>query len=251
MRKVTLLLLETETLDAAYCRDLFSQRGIDVLFCPNNGTVAYNEIVEKKPTCALLELFMPGMDALSLKTRYDEENPEAKTHFFAAGSQPNDFIENELMRHGFQFYFLKPYDLKYLANWVNRVAQMERPRDTASAYESAVTDILREIGMPAHIKGYRYLKDAVLMVVEKPFLIDSVTKVLYPTIAYRHQTASTRVERTIRHAIETAWRRADLAVLDRYFGGTIDPARGKPTNSEFIAILAESVRIGHHLGQTN
>ena len=109
--------------------------------------------------------------------------------------------------------------------------------------EAQVTGIIHKIGVPAHIKGYQYLRTAIMMTIENSDLINSVTKILYPTVAKKYQTTSSRVERAIRHAIEVAWDRGDLDTLNAYFGYTIQNERGKPTNSEFIAMIADNLRL--------
>ena len=111
--------------------------------------------------------------------------------------------------------------------------------------EQDVTDMIHEIGVPAHIKGYQYLREAIMMSVEDPVMISSITKILYPTIAKRFQTTPSRVERAIRHAIEVAWSRGRMETLDSLFGYTIDTGKGKPTNSEFIALIADKIRLSY------
>lgn len=111
--------------------------------------------------------------------------------------------------------------------------------------EQDVTDMIHEIGVPAHIKGYQYLREAIMMSVEDPSMLSSITKILYPTIAKRFQTTSSRVERAIRHAIEVAWSRGKMETLDSLFGYTIDIGKGKPTNSEFIALIADKIRLSY------
>lgn len=246
MKRVSFLMTESDPTYTQSCVDFLSAQEIDVTLSPGNGIAAYREIVEKKPTCVLLDLFMPGMDAISLKRKYDAEQNENTTCFLAAGSMHNDFIENELLQNGFKFYFLKPFDLQSLADWIIEFARLERqPQNTVNLNrnEVMVTEMLREIGVPAHVKGYRYLRDAILMVCEDRESIHGITKILYPDIARNYGTVATRVERAIRHAIEIAWHRGNLEILDRYFGGTIDSMRGKPTNSEFIAMLADHIEI--------
>ena len=113
--------------------------------------------------------------------------------------------------------------------------------------EQDVTDMIHEIGVPAHIKGYQYLREAIMMAVDDPGMISSITKILYPTIAKRFQTTSSRVERAIRHAIEVAWSRGRMETLDALFGYTIDTGKGKPTNSEFIALIADRIRLSYRM----
>lgn len=122
------------------------------------------------------------------------------------------------------------------------LAAQEKPAQTFDL-EKAVTDIIHEIGVPAHIKGYQYLREAIIMSVEDTQMLSSITKVLYPTIAKRFDTTSSRVERAIRHAIEVAWRRGKMETLDGLFGYTINTGKGKPTNSEFIALISDRIRL--------
>ncbi len=124
-------------------------------------------------------------------------------------------------------------------------AQSVGQRENARDLEQDVTDMIHEIGVPAHIKGYQYLREAIMMSVEDPGMISSITKILYPTIAKRFQTTPSRVERAIRHAIEVAWSRGRMETLDALFGYTIDTGKGKPTNSEFIALIADKIRLSY------
>ena len=124
-------------------------------------------------------------------------------------------------------------------------AEAPRPKPAARDLEQDVTNMIHEIGVPAHIKGYQYLREAIMMSVEDPTMISSITKILYPTIAKRFQTTPSRVERAIRHAIEVAWSRGRMETLDALFGYTIDTGKGKPTNSEFIALIADRIRLSY------
>ena len=125
------------------------------------------------------------------------------------------------------------------------MAENKKTEKVQRNLEQDVTDMIHEIGVPAHIKGYQYLREAIMMSVEDPGMISSITKILYPTIAKRFQTAPSRVERAIRHAIEVAWSRGRMETLDAMFGYTIDTGKGKPTNSEFIALIADRIRLSY------
>ncbi len=128
----------------------------------------------------------------------------------------------------------------------NRAGQEEpKQKEAVRDLEQDVTDMIHEIGVPAHIKGYQYLREAIMMSVEDPGMISSITKILYPTIAKRFQTTPSRVDRAIRHAIEVAWSRGRMETLDALFGYTIDTGKGKPTNSEFIALIADRIRLSY------
>ena len=147
---------------------------------------------------------------------------------------------------GFAFYFVKPFDENVLVNRVLKAAGAGERRLHASVVDSdelTVTEILHQIGVPAHIKGYQFLRDAILLTMNDPEYINAVTKRLYPEIAKKNGTTASRVERAIRHAIEVAWDRGDVDTLNSYFGYTIHNLRGKPTNSEFIAMIADKMRL--------
>lgn len=132
---------------------------------------------------------------------------------------------------------------------VQRSAAQEqlKEKEVDHNLEQDVTDMIHEIGVPAHIKGYQYLREAIMMSVDDPAMISSITKILYPTIAKRFQTTPSRVERAIRHAIEVAWSRGKMETLDALFGYTIDTGKGKPTNSEFIALIADRIRLSYRM----
>lgn len=145
------------------------------------------------------------------------------------------------MNREFQIMITVPSENK----GVERKSRKQESKEKALSFdlEKDVTDMIHEIGVPAHIKGYQYLREAIMMSVEDPDMLGSITKVLYPTIAKRYQTTSSRVERAIRHAIEVAWNRGRMETLDNLFGYTINTGKGKPTNSEFIALIADRIRL--------
>ncbi len=239
-----LLMTETSPELCRLCKETLPSQNIDVNVCARNGAVAYSEVVRQKPDAVLLDVFMPGMDAFAVKSKYDDNYPGSSTVFYVTGTFQNEEIEKEVMESGFAFYFLKPFDVQSFATRVLSATGRKTPADGGAdllAEEDMVTGMLRTIGVPAHIKGYRFLRDAIMMVIEQPELINAVTKILYPDIAAAHDTTASRVERAIRHAIEVAWDRGDIETLNYYFGSTVHSLRGKPTNSEFIAMLADRV----------
>jgi two-component system response regulator (stage 0 sporulation protein A) len=151
------------------------------------------------------------------------------------------------MSNGASYYALKPYNIKSICEdiiaLINKDGTTLTSNQANNSIELKVTEILHEIGVPAHIKGYNYLRDSILMSIDKPDIINAVTKQLYPSVAKKYETTSSRVERAIRHAIEVAWDRGDVDVLNSYFGYTIHTSRGKPTNSEFIAMISDKLRL--------
>ena len=224
MEQVKLLMTELSPELTRLCAETLAAQDIAVTVCEKDGAKALAALSAEKPDAVLLDAFMPGLDALTVKQRYDEAGG-GKTVFFVTGSFTDDALESEMMKKGFSFYFQKPFDPEVLAD------------------ECTVTEILHQIGVPAHIKGYQFLRDAILMTMENQDYINSVTKRLYPEIAKRNGTTASRVERAIRHAIEVAWDRGDVDTLNSYFGYTIHNLRGKPTNSEFIAMIADKMRL--------
>ncbi|MCL4439158.1 MAG: sporulation transcription factor Spo0A, partial [Firmicutes bacterium] len=161
---------------------------------------------------------------------------------------PGDIAIIDHRELGADYYILKPFDFSVLASRIRQLSEGINPNQYISAVKPknldvAVTNIIHEMGVPAHIKGYHYLRDAILMVINEINLLGAVTKELYPMIAQKYQTTPSRVERAIRHAIELAWDRGNVEMMTKFFGYTINLERGKPTNSEFIAMVADKLRI--------
>lgn len=152
-------------------------------------------------------------------------------------------ILGDLMNAGKEFQIMITVPSTRKSNSSSREAEVPKPAAPVHDLEQDVTDMIHEIGVPAHIKGYQYLREAIIMSVEDTSMISSITKILYPTIAKRFQTTPSRVERAIRHAIEVAWSRGRMETLDALFGYTINTGKGKPTNSEFIALISDKIRL--------
>lgn len=243
-RAITLLTTELSQELMRLCRESLPAMGVEIKVCEKDGIKALAAIEDWKPDAVLLDAFLPGLDAMAVKQRYEDKHPERQIPFFVTGSFQNEALESEMIEKGFKFYFLKPFEPAIMARRIiaacgARSVQKATPVDD----ECTVTDILHQIGVPAHIKGYQFLRDAILMTMNDPEYINSVTKRLYPEIAKHASTTASRVERAIRHAIEVAWDRGDVDTLNSYFGYTIHNLRGKPTNSEFIAMIADHMRL--------
>ncbi len=241
MEQVKFLMTELTGTVTQRCREALQAQNIACAVCPKDGHAALEAILTQQPDVVLLDAFMPELDAISVKQRCQEAGCEAV--FFVTGSFTDDSLESEMVENGFSFYFLKPFDPEVLAKRVASAAGRRAQVPHVVDDECTVTEILHQIGVPAHIKGYQFLRDAILMTMEDGEYINSVTKRLYPEIAKRNNTTASRVERAIRHAIEVAWDRGDVDTLNSYFGYTIHNLRGKPTNSEFIAMIADKMRL--------
>lgn len=233
---------------------ILAKFGIQVIWAPKDGNKVMEAIELSQPDAVLMDVFMPNMDAISIMDSV-QRHPHGKTPVFLAFlSFDSPILEKELMRSGASYCFVKPFNLQELAQRVANLCNIHEIPFAKPVLQSAkdhrfdslkieITEILHQIGVPAHIKGYHYLRTAIMLSVTMPDIINAVTKQLYPTVAKEYETTSSRVERAIRHAIEVAWDRGDVDVLNSYFGYTIHNGRGKPTNSEFVAMIADKLRL--------
>lgn len=221
----------------------------------NNGEDMYHIIKEKQPDVVLLDLIMPKMDGLSVMEEVNRDR-QMKKHpeFIVVTAVGQERITEDAFKKGASYYIMKPFSNDVILGRIKNAGHGEHralPADMTAGtdqvpevnLETRVTDMIHEIGIPAHIKGYHYLRDAIIMAVEDMDVLNAVTKILYPTVAKMHQTTASRVERAIRHAIEVAWSRGKLDTLDELFGYTVSNGKGKPTNSEFIALIADTIRL--------
>ena len=222
----------------------------------DNGEDIYHLIKEKKPDVVLLDLIMPKMDGLSVMEKVNmDEQITKRPEFIIVTAVGQERITEDAFRKGASYYVMKPFHNDMILSRIKDAGNGERKNSSESEsrnavskkqeynLETRVTDMIHEIGIPAHIKGYHYLRDAIIMAVDDMDVLNAITKVLYPTIAKMHHTTASRVERAIRHAIEVAWSRGKLDTLDELFGYTVSNRKGKPTNSEFIALIADKIRL--------
>jgi two-component system response regulator (stage 0 sporulation protein A) len=214
-----------------------------------DGNVLLSAILEEKPDIVIVDTVMPHMDAIELMKRVKAE-ASAFPAFIVTSSYDNPFVERQIMELGARYYLLKPFEISMLAERIQSLTAQPLRQTPGQDMEIRVTEIIHQLGVPAHIKGYHYLRAAILASLNDPELLESVTKLLYPTVAQKFETTSSRVERAIRHAIEIAWDRGDLDVLNSYFGYTVNTCKGKPTNSEFIALVTDKLRLQQKAGNT-
>ena len=206
-------------------------------------------IEEKKPDVVILDIIMPHLDGIGvLESLQGLRVKRPKIIMLTALGQES--ITQRVVELGADYYILKPFNMDVLASRIRQLATtitMQRPvvaqAIKAQSVDVEVTNIIREIGIPAHIKGYQYLRDAIIMIISEIELLGAVTKILYPRIAEKYNTTPSRVERAIRHAIEVAWSRGNIDMINRLFGYTIKKEKGKPTNSEFMAMVADKLRL--------
>ncbi len=221
--------------------------GFQVVGTANDGELAITTVLERKPKILVLDLMLKKQDGISVLKAIG--TMEHKPIVLATSGFITDYVASAAAGLGVRYLMLKPCDMSALVERLEEIRGADRRRQatpapiTSSNIESLVTNIIHEIGVPAHIKGYQYLREAIILAVEDMDVINAITKVLYPQVAKTFQTTPSRVERAIRHAIEVAWDRGDLDTLQRFFGYTVSNTKGKPTNSEFIALIADKLQL--------
>lgn len=198
-------------------------------------------VEETHPQLLLLDAMLPVLDGMGVLRQLREREEQPRT--IVTSAFYNDRMVAEAVSLGAYIFLPKPVSESSLMEHMRRAVKPPQEREPSPQLEAMVTAIIHEIGVPAHIKGYQYLREAIIITVGDMEVINAVTKVLYPEVAKRFSTTPSRVERAIRHAIEVAWDRGDVDTLNSYFGYTIHNLRGKPTNSEFIAMIADKMRL--------
>lgn len=244
---------------------LTNQEDIEVVGIARDGLEAYDLITGKMPDIAILDIIMPHLDGLGVLEKINSTQMSRRPLFIILSAVGQDKITQRALALGAEYYVVKPFDMDVLVSRIRQLKDINQAVVIKSDHssdmrpinshvsspkniEAEVTSIMHEIGVPAHIKGYQYLRDAIMMVIKDLDVINSITKQLYPTIAREYNTTPSRVERAIRHAIEVAWSRGQIDTIDSLFGYTVSLGKGKPTNSEFIAMVADKLRLELKVG---
>ncbi|MBO5747150.1 MAG: sporulation transcription factor Spo0A [Clostridia bacterium] len=251
-KKISVLIADDSTEFGQNCASVINSYGMEASVCPKDGRILLECAERVRPDVILSDIFLPNIDAVGIMKKLFSDNNGVDPLYFVISSYGSPRLESEALSAGAAYFFIKPFDYSVLAERILQMCgRIQKPEMfinnnaplTDSDLEMMITEIIHQIGVPAHIKGYHYLRDAILLSVKDTEYINSVTKLLYPTVAKKHNTTSSRVERAIRHAIEVAWDRGDIDVLNLYFGYTVHTNRGKPTNSEFIAMISDKLRL--------
>ncbi len=255
--KLKIVIADDTTELGKNCAKAFAGYGMNVVLCEKDGRNVLAKIKSEKPDIVLADVFMPNLDILGVLEEIKDLNAKDKPMIMAMSGFDNPRLEKEMIEAGASYYFLKPFDINTMAERIIQLSGWRNEKEplvvknnvlTDPELELMITEIIHQIGVPAHIKGYHYLREAIILSVKNSEIVNSVTKLLYPTVAKIYGTTASRVERAIRHAIEVAWDRGDLDVLNAYFGYTIQNDRGKPTNSEFIAMISDKLRLKLKIG---
>jgi two-component system response regulator (stage 0 sporulation protein A) len=246
---------------------LSNEKDIEILGIAKDGIEALDLVQKTQPDLLVLDVIMPHLDGLGVIEKLNSMNLAKMPKIIVLSAVGQDKITQSAINLGADYYIVKPFDFVIFINRIrelvhNRPAQVEQKQRThadiqmsrtadfvksSGNIESEITNIIHEIGVPAHIKGYLYLREAIKMVIENVELLGAVTKELYPSIAKKFNTTPSRVERAIRHAIEVAWSRGKVDTINQLFGYTVHNTKGKPTNSEFIAMIADKLRLEHSM----
>lgn len=237
-----------------------SQADMEIVGVAYHGNEALEMIFRETPDIVVLDIIMPHLDGLGVLEKIQYETHKPRVIILSAFGQ--ETMTQRAVNLGADYYILKPFDLNTLGNRIRQlysedglagintnptgvspISNFSNPSSGAKSLEVEVTRMIHQMGVPAHVKGYQYLRDSIINVVKEVSLLGAVTKELYPMIAQKYQTTPSRVERAIRHAIELAWDRGNIEFMNKFFGYTINVERGKPTNSEFIAMVADKLRM--------
>ncbi|MDA8205095.1 MAG: sporulation transcription factor Spo0A [Thermaerobacter sp.] len=230
--------------------------GLDVMGDANHGMEVLDFLSRQTPDVIVLDIIMPHLDGIGVLERMNQMDWDRRPKVIVLTAFGQETMTQKALELGADYYILKPFNLKVLASRIKQLGGTPAPERKSALptgklalvpvkhLDVEVTNMIHEIGIPAHIKGYLYLREAILMVINRVDLLSGVTKELYPAIASKYKTTPSRVERAIRHAIEVAWSRGNIDVINGIFGHTVNRDRGKPTNSEFIAMVADKLRMG-------
>ena len=247
MQKQVKVLIGDDTAEyGVSCASVLRAQGMYAYTRPKNGNTVLEAIRTDTPDVVVVDAALPHMDAIELMKKAGAGSGK-RPAFIVTSPCDNSFVEQQVMQSGAAYFMLKPFDLKVLGE---RIALLTQKQPLGAFAGRAgqdlavtVTDIIHQLGVPAHIKGYHYLRCAIVSSYREPELLDSVTRRLYPKVAAEFSTTPSRVERAIRHAIEIAWDRGNLDTLNAFFGYTVNTSKGKPTNSEFIALITDKLRL--------
>ncbi len=242
--KITVVIADANEEFRAMLKESIEATGeFSVVAAVGDGLSALHAVEERKPQLLLTDVLLPELDGFGLLDRIAALSNKPKTILLTALYR-NEIV-SQAMEKDVAFFMPKPCETESLLERMRQAtgAESAGEEDELHMLQREVTAVIHEVGVPAHIKGYQYVREAIIIAVQDMEVINAVTKVLYPEVARRFNTTPSRVERAVRHAIEVAWDRGDLETLQRYFGYTVSNAKGKPTNSEFIAMIADRIRL--------
>ena len=242
VRRTVLLADANEEFRALVRKIIDETEEFTVVGSVGDGAEALRLARQEAPDLLLMDVLLPGLDGFGVLKQLRELEKPPKVILISAFC--SDSVVSEAVELGASYFMFKPVEENALLDRMRALFGRDLPEERHPVeLKNLVTSVIHEIGVPAHIKGYQYLREAIMIAVDDMDVINAVTKVLYPEVAKRFNTTPSRVERAIRHAIEVAWDRGDLETLQKYFGYTVSNVKGKPTNSEFIAMIADRLQL--------
>lgn len=252
VKKIKVLIADNSAEFGVQVSNALRTKGFFTITRPKDGLAVMDAIREEMPDVVICDAVMPNVDAAEV-IRKVNAGPFRKPFFMVTSAYPSPAAERAIMQNENAYFMLKPFDCESLGERIIAFTSSEKPAVSAQTenLELIVTEMIHQIGIPAHIKGYHYLRTAILLSLENKEMLESVTKLLYPTVAKQYNTTASRVERAIRHAIETAWDRGDIDTINSLFGYTVSVGKGKPTNSEFIALITDKLRLEYCMNRRN
>lgn len=257
-KKVTVVIADDNKEFRLILRDfLMSKNCFDIVDMAEDGLKAVESIEKYEPDILILDIIMPHLDGLGVLEKLHKKNLKKFPKVIILSAVGHDKVTQRAINMGVDYYIVKPFNFESFAERMLQISEFETSRvqnknkeiiynekvKTELSLEVKITEILHEVGVPAHIKGYQYLRTSIIDVVNNIELLGAITKELYPSIALKYTTTPSRVERAIRHAIEVAWTRGKIETINNIFGYTIHNNKGKPTNSEFIAMISDKLRL--------
>ena len=259
MEKLNVAIVDDNEKVRSLLREIVSKdKDLQVIGTAADGEEACHMIKEKQPDVVLLDMIMPKLDGLGVLERiHNDQEMNKQPSFIMVSAVGSEKVTEAAFARGASYYIMKPFDSEIIIDRIKSLYSVElqasknkviNPYEKIEVLpektlEEIITEIIHDVGVPAHIKGYQYLREAILMSVEDMDMLNSVTKILYPEVAKKYRTTPSRVERAIRHAIEVAWSRGKVETIESMFGYTVSQGKGKPTNSEFIALITDKIRI--------
>ena len=250
MEKIKLLLIDDDKSLVGMMKEYFSSNhaGIEVVYTAYDGKEGMKLVKDKQDDYDLiiLDLVMPKLDGLGVLEKMNEEKINQKVIVLTSYNSPE--MIRKVSEYGVNYYLLKPFDLPELEKRILEVTDKEKESNKSiNLYKHnlqvSITNILHELGVPSHIKGYQYIRESIMIVYDRPDIVGGITKELYPEVADKYDTTVSRVERAIRHAIEVSWNRGSWDLMEEIFGHSIDIDKAKPTNSEFIVTIADKLKL--------
>ena len=241
-KKIKVLLIDENEQTSKLLKENLEQSGYEVIGMTSNGTMALEQIKLNKPDVIIMDVVLSGVDGFSLIEKINEL--KINTKIIILSSLSLEGFVTKALNLGASYYMVKPFDIEILKNRIEDVLNNNISKNVVNRnknLEEKITNIFITVGIPAHIKGYQFLREAIKMAVDNPEIINSITKKLYPSIAEKFETSASKVERAIRHAIEVAWNRGKIENINNLFGIKVYANNEKPTNGEFIALVADKM----------